>query len=68
MGSTYDHGMASVRCLGCGCFIELAAYEVPEGVIARGDRFMHEGCVIDSAANARRVEAGVPAYRIPTAW
>jgi hypothetical protein len=60
--------MATAHCLGCGGVIELLAGTVPEGVIAAGDRFMHEGCVLDSRASARRVEAGVPAYRIPEAW
>lgn len=48
--------------------IELLAGIVPEGVIAAGDRFMHEGCVLDSRASARPVESGVPAYRIPEGW
>ena len=60
--------MAEARCLGCGGAIRLTAYGVPEGVIARGDRLMHEGCVIDSAADARPVEAGCPAYHVPTDW
>jgi len=54
-----------VRCLGCGGAITLDAYGVPEGVVAAGDRFMHEGCVIDSEAEARRYSPGVPAYFIP---
>jgi hypothetical protein len=37
----------------------------PDGVIARGDRFMHEGCVIDSAALSTRPQRGVPVYLIP---
>lgn len=60
--------MAEVRCLGCGGLIELDAYEVPNGVMVRGDRFMHEGCVIDSAAESRRFRAGCPAYLIPWRW
>ncbi|MGB1723405.1 MAG: hypothetical protein ACPHJ1_04015 [Ilumatobacteraceae bacterium] len=60
--------MATIRCLGCGGEIELVAGRASDGVIAAGDRFMHEGCVIDSRAVARRVEAGVPAYRIPEGW
>ena len=60
--------MAEARCLGCGGTILLTAYEVPDGVIVRGDRFMHEGCVMDSAADARPVEAGCPAYMVPTDW
>jgi len=38
---------------------------VPEGVIARGDRFMHEGCVLNSEAESSRYEVGVPAYLLP---
>ncbi len=60
--------MATAQCLGCGGAIELLAGTVPEGVIAAGDRFMHEGCVLDSRASARPVESGVPAYRIPEGW
>jgi len=60
--------MATIRCLGCGGEIELVAGRASDGVIAAGDRFMHEGCVIDSRAEARRVEAGVPAYHIPHSW
>lgn len=60
--------MATAQCLGCGGMIELLAGIVPEGVIAAGDRFMHEGCVLDSRASARPVESGVPAYRIPEGW
>jgi len=60
--------MSSSRCLGCGGRITLVAYEVPEGVIARGDRLMHEGCVVDTAADQRRYSAGVPAYLIPRSW
>lgn len=60
--------MATAKCLGCGGVIELLAGCVPDGVIAAGDRFMHEGCVLDSRASARRPEAGVPAYRIPEDW
>ncbi len=48
--------------------IELTAYEVPEGVIARGDRLMHAGCVFDSEADSRRHEVGTPAYFIPKGW
>ena len=60
--------MAAQRCLGCGGTIELTAYEVPEGVIARGDRLMHAGCVFDSEADSRRHEVGTPAYFIPKGW
>jgi len=60
--------MTTVRCLGCGGTIELVDGRACDGVIAAGDRFMHEGCVIDSRAEARRVEAGVPAYRMPEGW
>lgn len=56
---------ASVRCLGCGGRIDLDNGCAPDGVIARGDRFMHEGCVIDSAALSTRPQLGVPAYLIP---
>ena len=56
---------AVVHCLGCGGAIVLDAYGVPEGVVAAGDRFMHEGCVINSEAEARRYSSGVPAYHIP---
>ncbi|NIR37391.1 MAG: hypothetical protein GWN73_16710, partial [Actinobacteria bacterium] len=48
--------------------IRLDAYEVPPGVIARGDRIMHEGCVLDSEAESRKSEAGCPAYLIPRRW
>jgi hypothetical protein len=54
--------MATTTCLGCGGQIDLRHGVAPIGVIARGDRFMHEGCVIDSAAVARRRTVGVPAY------
>ncbi len=60
--------MAETRCLGCGGVIALRAYEVPDGVIARGDRLMLEGCVIDTAADSRRHTTGCPAYRIPADW
>ena len=58
-------GSASTACLGCGGTIRLASGTVPEGVIARGDRFMHEGCVLDSAAVAQRYRDDVPAYHLP---
>jgi len=59
--------MADVRvsCLGCGGDIVITQMNVPEGVIARGDRFMHEGCVFDSEAESSRYEVGVPAYLLP---
>ena len=57
--------VTEARCLGCGGAIVLTAYEVPDGVIARGDRLMHEGCVIDSEARSRRYLVGCPAYLIP---
>ena len=56
---------ASARCLGCGGRIDMDNGCAPDGVIARGDRFMHEGCVIDSAAMSIRPRPGVPAYHIP---
>ena len=58
-------GSATTTCLGCGGAIRLDAGTVPDGVIARGDRFMHEGCVLDSAAAAERYRADVPAYHLP---
>ena len=59
--------MAEVRvsCLGCGGDIVIRQMTVPEGVIARGDRFMHEGCVFDSAADSVTYRVGVPAYLLP---
>lgn len=60
--------MAAQRCLGCGGTIELVAYEVPEGVIARGDRLMHAGCVLDTEASNRRPTRTTPAYFIPKDW
>ncbi len=60
--------MVTTTCLGCGGSIRLDAYEVPPGVIARGDRIMHEGCVLDSEAESRKSEAGCPAYLIPRRW
>jgi len=59
--------MAEVRvsCLGCGGDIVIRRMTVPEGVIARGDRFMHEGCVLDSAADSATYRVGVPAYLLP---
>lgn len=51
-----------VRCLGCGGTIRLHSGGAPDGVIARGDRFMHEGCVLNSAGEADRPSVGVPAY------
>ena len=61
--------MASSKCLGCGGAIELTEpYAVPDGVIARGDRLMHAGCVLDSEAISRRHRVGVPAYFIPRDW
>lgn len=60
--------MAVSECLVCGGEIRLTAYGVPDGVIARGDNFMHEGCVFDSEAQSRKVRAGVPAYFIPKGW
>jgi hypothetical protein len=56
---------ASTTCLGCGGAIHLEDGVVPEGVIARGDRFMHAGCVLDSAAAAEPYRADVPAYHLP---
>ena len=58
---------ASSTCLVCGGVIELGAYSVPEGVIARGDRLMHEGCVIDSEADSRECIVR-PAYLLPRDW
>jgi hypothetical protein len=60
--------MADAKCLGCGGTIRLEAYQVPAGVIARGDRLMHEGCVINSEAQSRKSKAGCPAYFIPRNW
>jgi hypothetical protein len=61
--------MAASRCLGCGGAIDLAEpYAVPDGVIARGDRLMHAGCVFDSEADARHHRVGSPAYLIPRNW
>lgn len=60
--------MASARCLGCGGQIEIPAYGVPEGVMARGDRFMHVGCVLDSEALSRTYVSRSPAYFIPRSW
>jgi hypothetical protein len=45
--------------------IRIDAGVVPDGVIARGDRFMHAGCVLDSAAESRPYRADVPAYHLP---
>jgi len=59
--------MATSRCLGCGGYIELRAYEVPAGVIARGDRLMHEGCVLVGEPNGRP-EHIKPVYLIPRNW
>jgi hypothetical protein len=53
---------ADVRCLGCGSAISIDVDGAPPGVIARGDRFMHEGCVLDSAAVSKQRELGVPPY------
>ena len=60
--------MATTRCLGCGGTITLTAYDVPDGVMARGDRFMHEGCVLNSEAMSRRYRLRSPAYLIPRSW
>ena len=60
--------MAAHRCLGCGGVIELEAYAVPDGVIARGDRLMHAGCVFDSEAESRRPSRTTPAYFIQRDW
>ena len=61
--------MAASRCVGCGGQIELTVpYEVPDGVIARGDRLMHAGCVFDSERMARRPVRTTPAYFIPRDW
>lgn len=61
--------MAASRCLGCGGAIELSeAYQVPDGVIARGDRLMHAGCVFDSEADSRPYRLGTPAYLVPRDW
>lgn len=57
--------MSHSRCIGCGGAIELLPYEVPAGVIARGDRLMHEGCVLESRPTTSRE---TPAYRIPRNW
>ena len=40
----------------------------PDGVMARGDRFMHTGCVLDTEATARSYESATPAYFIPRGW
>ncbi|MGA1345142.1 MAG: hypothetical protein ACO35E_04140 [Ilumatobacteraceae bacterium] len=58
-------GSAEASCLGCGGSIRLEAGVVPDGVIARGDRFMHAGCVLDTAADAHPYRADVPAYHLP---
>jgi len=58
-------GTAEATCLGCGGVIRIDAGVVPDGVIARGDRFMHAGCVLDSAAESRPYRADVPAYHLP---
>lgn len=61
--------MAGSRCTGCGGVIELTEpYEVPDGVIALGDRLMHAGCVFDSEASSRRYRRPTPAYFIPRNW
>ena len=61
--------VAASRCIGCGGAIELdTPYEVPDGVIARGDRLMHAGCVFDSERMARRAGRTIPAYFIPRDW
>jgi hypothetical protein len=61
--------MAADRCLGCGGAIELTrAYQVPDGVIARGDRLMHAGCVFDTEADTARPNRTTPAYFIPRRW
>ena len=61
--------MTASRCLGCGGSIELPEpYAVPDGVIARGDRLMHAGCVFDSEADNRRGRRTTPAYLIPRDW
>lgn len=60
--------MAAASCLVCGGEIRIDPYDVPRGVIARGDRFMHEGCVFDTEAAGRPHRAGCPAYFIPRGW
>ena len=61
--------MAVSRCLGCGGAIELTEpYAVPDGVIARGDRLMHAGCVFDSEASSKRYRRPGVAYFIPRSW
>lgn len=60
--------MASSTCLGCGGTIEIEPYGVPEGVIVRGDRFMHAGCVFDSEATSGPYRRPGVAYFIPRDW
>jgi len=60
--------VVTTRCLGCGGTIELEPYTVPDGVMARGDRFMHVGCVFDSEATSRPYRRPGVAYFIPRGW
>ena len=61
--------MTPSTCLGCGGEIRLdEPYEVPDGVIARGDRLMHAGCVLNSEAISRGRTAGPLAYFVPRDW
>ena len=61
--------MAVAGCLGCGGSIKLVdPYGVPDGVIARGDRLMHAGCVFDSEASSKRERRLGVAYFIPRDW
>ena len=55
---------ARTICSSCGGAIELFGDDQTQ-VVAKGDRFYHEGCI---AVHNDRYSAGVPAWRIPRSW
>ena len=56
--------VAHTNCSSCGGVIELGTDSATQ-IIARGDRFYHQGCI---DVHVEKYSSGVPAFRIPRSW
>ncbi len=56
--------VAHTNCSSCGGVIEIGTDSATQ-IIARGDRFYHQGCI---DVHVEKYSSGVPAFRVPRSW